>query len=103
RRRHTRFSRDWSSDVCSSDLVDPINGIIIFAQTDVDIHTYNSEFETFSGLRTGFYLYTSPLQSLNHSFRLGYQVILQNRHGYNEIGRASCRERAYIIVVVRAI
>src|SRR5690606_40566672 len=23
RRRHTRFSRDWSSDVCSSDLRDP--------------------------------------------------------------------------------
>src|SRR5690606_40750104 len=23
RRRHTRFSRDWSSDVCSSDLVFP--------------------------------------------------------------------------------
>src|SRR5690606_40057711 len=23
RRRHTRFSRDWSSDVCSSDLFDP--------------------------------------------------------------------------------
>src|SRR5690606_39800437 len=23
RRRHTRFSRDWSSDVCSSDLMDP--------------------------------------------------------------------------------
>src|SRR5690606_41133399 len=23
RRRHTRFSRDWSSDVCSSDLVPP--------------------------------------------------------------------------------
>src|SRR5690606_40560576 len=23
RRRHTRFSRDWSSDVCSSDLGDP--------------------------------------------------------------------------------
>src|SRR5690606_39997208 len=22
RRRHTRFSRDWSSDVCSSDLAD---------------------------------------------------------------------------------
>src|SRR5690606_39469887 len=26
RRRHTRFSRDWSSDVCSSDL--PLNSII---------------------------------------------------------------------------
>src|SRR5690606_40286955 len=23
RRRHTRFSRDWSSDVCSSDLTSP--------------------------------------------------------------------------------
>src|SRR5690606_40759306 len=25
RRRHTRFSRDWSSDVCSSDLFLPIS------------------------------------------------------------------------------
>src|SRR5690606_40514190 len=24
RRRHTRFSRDWSSDVCSSDLLPPM-------------------------------------------------------------------------------
>src|SRR5690606_39562844 len=24
RRRHTRFSRDWSSDVCSSDLAVPV-------------------------------------------------------------------------------
>src|SRR5690606_40065076 len=28
RRRHTRFSRDWSSDVCSSDLNFPTEGII---------------------------------------------------------------------------
>src|SRR5436309_6069002 len=27
RRRHTRFSRDWSSDVCSSDLTFEIHGI----------------------------------------------------------------------------
>src|SRR5690606_28894793 len=27
RRRHTRFSRDWSSDVCSSDLVGLLNDI----------------------------------------------------------------------------
>src|SRR5690606_40266862 len=25
RRRHTRFSRDWSSDVCSSDLLDDLH------------------------------------------------------------------------------
>src|SRR5690606_40509562 len=27
RRRHTRFSRDWSSDVCSSDLADAASGV----------------------------------------------------------------------------
>ena len=26
RRRHTRYWRDWSSDVCSSDLIHPRNG-----------------------------------------------------------------------------
>src|SRR5690606_7985662 len=30
RRRHTRFSRDWSSDVCSSDLVFPTSGLVYF-------------------------------------------------------------------------
>ena len=29
RRRHTRFLRDWSSDVCSSDLISII-GVLIF-------------------------------------------------------------------------
>src|SRR5690606_10005067 len=29
RRRHTRFSRDWSSDVCSSDLTDEHSNLII--------------------------------------------------------------------------
>src|SRR5690606_41059004 len=27
RRRHTRFSRDWSSDVCSSDLLQKKQGV----------------------------------------------------------------------------
>src|SRR6266436_8935543 len=28
RRRHTRCSRDWSSDVCSSDLI-PLGGVVV--------------------------------------------------------------------------
>src|SRR5690606_40643732 len=28
RRRHTRFSRDWSSDVCSSDLLGNVNVVV---------------------------------------------------------------------------
>src|SRR5690606_40040876 len=31
RRRHTRFSRDWSSDVCSSDLVAFFNVAVVAA------------------------------------------------------------------------
>src|SRR5690606_40358635 len=31
-RRHTRFSRDWSSDVCSSDL-DEMNDFLSFRDT----------------------------------------------------------------------
>src|SRR5690606_40073868 len=34
RRRHTRFSRDWSSDVCSSDL-NMVERSILFAKDEV--------------------------------------------------------------------
>src|SRR5690606_40895139 len=37
RRRHTRFSRDWSSDVCSSDLLDFL--VQHFRETD-RLHEY---------------------------------------------------------------
>src|SRR5690606_39342105 len=45
RRRHTRFSRDWSSDVCSSDLAGSVPGLDVpQVITDVDtacrIHTH---------------------------------------------------------------
>src|SRR5690606_39774227 len=30
RRRHTRFSRDWSSDVCSSDLEPTVQPVALF-------------------------------------------------------------------------
>src|SRR3712207_8864451 len=32
RRRHTRYWRDWSSDVCSSDLDGPLAGLLPNAQ-----------------------------------------------------------------------
>src|SRR5690606_40442096 len=34
RRRHTRFSRDWSSDVCSSDLENKIDKLVYNAERD---------------------------------------------------------------------
>src|SRR5690606_39812357 len=35
RRRHTRFSRDWSSDVCSSDLPSSSTGEMMRSLTDL--------------------------------------------------------------------
>src|SRR5690606_39833301 len=35
RRRHTRFSRDWSSDVCSSDLLTKLAGVLDMAPKEV--------------------------------------------------------------------
>src|SRR5690606_40086248 len=96
RRRHTRFSRDWSSDVCSSDLrlvgvvhvsnalgtVNPIGEIIALAKqagakvlidgaqavahTPVDVQDLGCDFYVFSG------------------------------HKLYEIGRASWRERVEV-------
>src|SRR5207302_5180718 len=34
RRRHTRFSRDWSSDVCSSDLADAVHAVVPIAAAE---------------------------------------------------------------------
>src|SRR5690606_40928112 len=34
RRRHTRFSRDWSSDVCSSDLIVNEAGASIYSASE---------------------------------------------------------------------
>src|SRR5690606_40633293 len=34
RRRHTRFSRDWSSDVCSSDLALGVLDVVLLAAVD---------------------------------------------------------------------
>src|SRR5690606_39779814 len=41
RRRHTRFSRDWSSDVCSSDL--PASAIL---QQTAAAHALPDDYET---------------------------------------------------------
>src|SRR5690606_39427208 len=44
RRRHTRFSRDWSSDVCSSDLTG-------YEVTLGDIYDNPTLYEIYPGLR----------------------------------------------------
>src|SRR5437868_8560666 len=88
RRRHTRSKRDWSSDVCSSDL----NGVVPSA---------DSATITGSNL-VGVDGSIAPLTSATENItRATAALTWQRRNGFfvgggvswNEIGRASCRER----------
>src|SRR5690625_5941292 len=70
RRRHTRWPRDWSSDVCSSDLIGPADSIETLT-------------EGASSRRN------QLLVDLGAELGLG---------AIDEIGRASCRERGQMYV-----
>src|SRR5699024_11537976 len=76
RRRHTRSKRDWSSDVCSSDLLS------LAARRWATASRNSSEFTAFAWKPGS----TRPTRSL---------VMMPS---FSEIGRASCRERVEIAV-----
>src|SRR5699024_11989325 len=76
RRRHTRSKRDWSSDVCSSDLKPHILQLPAF-----------SDYERFSGF------VSIPLQGREVML---CRLIPSVEKLCKEIGRASCREREQI-------
>src|SRR5690606_40393334 len=81
RRRHTRFSRDWSSDVCSSDL---------------DVAWYDPKNASYMNVVTASSHDSSTLRQWWHEDRelteqyFRYQL---GQAGTAQIGRASCRER----------
>src|SRR5690606_39288355 len=81
RRRHTRFSRDWSSDVCSSDLTPFPEGS--------PLEEFFRQFEEhFGGIlpmpeRQQMVPPNRPRQGVGSGFIIDVE----------EIGRASCRER----------
>src|SRR3989440_6801402 len=78
RRRHTRSDRDWSSDVCSSDLV-----------VDADLAELVDDHGVFLAVRLG-------QDAVEQGGLAGAEIAGQHRDGdflSCEIGRASCRER----------
>src|SRR5690606_39683908 len=77
RRRHTRFSRDWSSDVCSSDLLAPfLFSLQPWSEALLQgLFDKGGQFRFAHGPNFG-------------GFRL--TIFEQDQ----EIGRASCRERS---------
>src|SRR5699024_11581753 len=90
RRRHTRSKRDWSSDVCSSDLglgLDALEEPLAEDAAAADGH------ET-AGLLPAHPLWVEAVvedhpETVGH---VGRHFVQQNQ---GEIGRASCRERVW--------
>src|SRR5699024_11979822 len=89
RRRHTRSKRDWSSDVCSSDLHSSgislkINFKVFHLQYRFIHHSH------FLNLGSSASLKPSPT-ALNA--KIVRQISTPGKKSRHEIGRASCRER----------
>src|SRR5690625_7098464 len=93
RRRHTRWPRDWSSDVCSSDLLNvgdtvrltpeglpTIDGVIDYVQPGEDFLAVRAD--------DGLYRFHS-LERMGRPLAFGHYLYATSE----EIGRASCRER----------
>src|SRR5256886_4734083 len=78
RRRHTRFDCDWSSDVCSSDLIPGIQ--IEFPESIKPSAGYIAEMERRR---------TRP----PYSVTMQRDLVIKEDIRIFEIGRASCRER----------
>src|SRR5690606_39887192 len=98
RRRHTRFSRDWSSDVCSSDLVAGVLDALALVVAQGEAFTaegidprnvYAIVYEAIAGTPAN-----GAVHLLVHA--LAQEAPMQ-------IGRASCRGRVSHRVVAGAL
>src|SRR5690606_41063131 len=88
RRRHTRFSRDWSSDVCSSDLAknpDQLMTGLRKALADVSARKAAGAAAATSNLE--------PVAGDNFAYIANYRTMKWDGDVQAQIGRASCRER----------
>src|SRR5207247_6915324 len=86
RRRHTRSTRDWSSDVCSSDLTLAGGGAGAQAQAGKRIDQYAPELDKIIST-------SEQILELGTGFGVGGNTEGPVWWKEGEIGRASCRER----------
>src|SRR5206468_7805432 len=93
RRRHTRSDRDWSSDVCSSDLVvkavSPYTKELTLTHLADETHEFKLESATGQILGYGIGVIYTPLYESTWTAAAAPD---------GKIGRASCRERVQISV-----
>src|SRR5690606_40433104 len=89
-RRHTSFARDWSSDVCSSDLDQP--DCIEPAEHAGERDEVRQNEQGFPKIEA-----RATVATQSHERSLAVLIRRVQRH-CPEIGRASCRERAEVVV-----
>src|SRR5690606_39684056 len=93
--RHTRFSRDWSSDVCSSDLDTETLRVVTpggsIGTVDVEVSLNSGQV----GVLKNAFRYLQPVQASIQGEGRIYDAELDPTGTYlmTEIGRASGRER----------
>src|SRR5699024_11604150 len=88
RRRHTRSKRDWSSDVCSSDLL----------KVDPDLIFPNPGLSIMDGA-----IYASGWNNIrSDGIARMYFEALSKKYKF-KIGRASCRERVQIAALAKVV
>src|SRR5207245_8776092 len=96
RRRHTRCYRDWSSDVCSSDLARGWNMEAYVAPSfySPECAGYRAAADRARecGCQATIALCSSCWAALQRCFAATGAAL--------QIGRASCRERVYVLAVV---
>src|SRR5690606_40943462 len=95
RRRHTRFSRDWSSDVCSSDLTMFDSRNNLSSQVVADVREFMGPKVYDTVIPRNVRISEAP----SH----GKPVLVYDLKCVGKIGRASCRERCYIFSVYLSI
>src|SRR5690606_39674091 len=93
RRRHTRFSRDWSSDVCSSDLgemgMDPGAAFQYINKYTLGTGlTVGDDREVKTKISQASLANPDITWEKQKTYNLGFESEF-----FNKIGRASCRER----------
>src|SRR5690606_40964295 len=85
RRRHTRFSRDWSSDVCSSDLKS--SGVEEFEKAIETFQNWQKEIlNSFA-----YNLHNGYIEGINNQTK----VIKRNAFGYKRFDRFRLRVLLY--------
>src|SRR2546429_6048727 len=93
RRRHTRWSRDWSSGVCSSDLMEALR--VTMATQGEECLTACTIYHNMGGILFSKGDFAAAKPYGEKAWELSQRLLGESdpRTMADEIGRASCRER----------